>query len=179
MKKKEIQAEINSRLSSGESKSSVFKRMSGQGASDSVVANFIASYASPELCAKHAKLIDAMVVISWLQLGLAVLVSLGLGLKMGLVGLLLIATFVGGFSYLFVWGFAHDKAWAYNATIILSIINLPKVLTGFATAPISNAIGLAVSVCFISFTWYVRSKIFPDFVFASPKKIKGRYVFTS
>lgn len=29
------------------------------------------------------------------------------------------------------------------------------------------------------YVWYVRQKIFPDFSFIAPKKIKGQYVFTN
>lgn len=179
MKKKEIQAQINSRLSNGESKSSTFRQLSGQGVSDRVVAHMIASYASQELCNRHAKLIDAMIVISWLQLALVVLVSIAIGLKAGLIAVMLITAFTGAFGYLFVWGFTNNRAWAYNATIFLTIINLPKTLTGFSATPISSSIGLAVSLGLIGFTWYVRGKIFPDFAFITPKKLKGSYVFSS
>jgi len=179
MKKKEIQAQINSRLSNGESKSSTFRQLSGQGVSDRVVAHMIASYASHALCNRHSKLIDAMIVISWLQLALVVLVSIAVGLKAGLVAVMLITALLGAFAYLFVWGFTNNKAWAYNATIVLSIVNLPKTLTGFSATPISSTVGVALSVGLIAFTWYVRSKIFPDFAFIAPKKLKGAYVFSS
>lgn len=179
MKKKEIQEQIKLRLSNGESKSSTFQQLCGQGVSDRVVAHMIASYASQELCDRHSKLIDAMIVISWLQLAFAVLVSIAIGIKAGLAALLIITALLGAFAYLFVWGFTNNKAWAYNATILLSIVNLPKSLTDLSASPISSIIGLAVGVGLIAFTWYVRSKIFPDFSFIAPKKIKGTYVFTS
>jgi hypothetical protein len=30
-----------------------------------------------------------------------------------------------------------------------------------------------------AYVWYVREKIFPDFAFVSPKKVKGKYIFAS
>ncbi len=179
MNKKEIKAQIEQRLANGEAKSTVFGRMSGQGVSDRKVAHFIASFADPRLCLQHAKLIDAMIVISWIQLVLAVLASIGIGFKMGSLAVLIIAALVGGFLYLFVWGFTHNKAWAYNVTIVLTIVNLPKTLNGVTEHPIATLIGSAVSVALLAFTWYVRSKVFPDFAFISPRKVKGTYVFSS
>lgn len=179
MNKKEIKAEIQKLLSSGESKSSVFHQFSGKGLSDRVIANLIASHASPELCDRHEKLIDAMIVISWLQMALGVLIAIGLALNLGLVAGLIITGLIAAFCYLFVWGFTHNKAWAYNATILLSIVNLPKGLEDFGSSPISNLVGLMLGAGLIAFTWFVRSKLFPDFAFISPKKVKGKFVFSS
>jgi hypothetical protein len=181
MKKKQIQEAIHTQLNQGRPKSEVFQTMSGQGIKDRVVAHFIAAHAAPDLVRRHAKLIDAMIVISWLQMAVAVLmgVVLGIGMHAGWIALLLVTAFLGGFTYLFVWGFTRNRAWAYNATIMLSIINLPKVLGDVGKAPMANGIALALSIALIAFTWYVRGKVFPDFAFMSPRKLKGSYVFSS
>lgn len=179
MNKKEVKAEIQQSLSRGESKSRVFHQFSGKGLSDRVIANLIASHASPELCDRHAKLIDAMIVISWLQLALGVLIGIGLVIDLSLTAGLIITGLIAGFCYLFVWGFTHNKAWAYHATILLSIVNLPKGLEDFGSSPISSLVGLTLGAGLIAFTWYVRSKLFPDFAFISPKKVKGQFVFSS
>lgn len=110
MNKKEIKAEIQSLLSRGESKSAVFARFTGQVLSDRVLANVIASHASPELCDRHEKLIDAMIVISWLQMALGILIAIGLSIDLGLVAGLIITGLMAAFCYLFVWGFTHNKA---------------------------------------------------------------------
>lgn len=178
MNKKEIQIEIERRLSQGQSKSSVFQQLSGQGVKDRVLAYLIASYADPQKCDQHAKLIDAMIVISWLQLAWVVLIAIGLGLKAGLVVMLIATALLGGFAYLFVWGFTSTKAWAYNATIFMSIINLPQALKGFDKSPMASSVGFTLGIGLIAFTWYVRGKLFPDFQFIAPKKVKGVYVFS-
>jgi hypothetical protein len=179
MNKKEVQAEINRRLASGESKSTVFRLMRGNEVSDRRLAYFIASYADPSLCLRYAKLIKAIIAASWVQLAFALLVAVAAGVKMGLIGCLLFVGFIGAFAYLFVWGFTHNKAWAYNATIFMSVINLPKTLGGFSETPGASAVTLLIGVALISFTWYVRSKLFPDFAFISPKKVNGTYAFSS
>jgi hypothetical protein len=181
MKKKQIQEAVHTHLSQGRSKSEVFQLMSGQGVSDRVVAYLIAAHPAPDLVRRHARLIDAMMVISWLQMAVAVLmgVVLGIGMHAGWIALLLVTALLGGFTYLFVWGFTRNRAWAYNATIMLSIINLPKLLGELPHAPVANGIALALNVVLIAFAWYVRGKVFPDFVFMSPRKRQGSYVFSS
>ncbi len=179
MNKKQIQEAIHTHLSRGRPKHEVFRMMSGQGVSDRVVAHTIAAHASPERLRLHAKLIDAMIVISWLQMALAVGmgVLMGIGTHAGWIALLVITAILGGLTYLFVWGFTRNRAWAYNATIFLSILNLPKALGDLGQAPVANGIALVLGVALIAFTWFVRSKLFPDFAFIGPRKLKGSYVF--
>lgn len=179
MNKKEIQTELNRRLSSGESKSAVFQLMHGNEMSDRKIAYLIAAHPDQKLCLQYAKLIKVIVVIAWVQLVIALLVALAAGVKMGLIGCFLIVGFVGAFAYLFVWGFSNNRAWAYNATILLSIVNLPKTLGDFTTAPTTSVVTLLIGLGLVTYTWFVRSKLFPDFVFMSPKKLKGTYVFSS
>jgi hypothetical protein len=181
MNKKQIKEEVDTRLARGESKAVTLRQLSGQGVSDRIVANFIASYASPDLCSRHARLVKSMVVISWVQFALAVPVSISiaLGLKAGFALGLLVIAFMCAFAYLFVWGFTNNRAWAYNATIIFSFLNFSNSFKDFAAKPIATTIGLAVGLALVSFAFYVRNKIFPDFAFMGPKKLKGNYVFSS
>lgn len=179
MNKKAIRAEVESRLSLGDSKTSTFRELSGKGVSDRVLAHLIASHASPARCMQHAKLIDAMIVLSWLQLALVVVLSVIMGWRHGFMATLIAAVLLGGLVYPFVWGFTRNRAWAYNVTILLSILNLPQCLKGIDSNPVGSAASLAITVGTIGFTWYVRSKVFPDFAFFSARKAKGAYVFSS
>lgn len=179
MNKKEIQGEISRRLSAGESKSSVFQLMQGNDLSDRKIAHLIASHVDQRLCSQHQGLIKAMVIIAWVQLAFSLLATLVAGEKMGLIACLLFVAFVGAFAYLFVWGFSNNKAWAYNASILLTIINLPKTLASFKEAPTSSIVALILGTGVLAFTWYVRNKLFPDFLFISAKKVKGSYIFSS
>ncbi len=179
MRKQDIRADIERRIALGEGKSSIFQNLKGQGVSDSVLANLIASHADPALVTQHARCIKGMVVVAWLQLILGVLIGLNLTLEMGSgIGLLLTA-FIAGFAYLFVWGFQHHRAWAYNASIMLSIINLPKALNDVSTEPASSVFALALGLAWIAFTWFVRSKLFPDFVVLGPRKVGNTYQFSN
>lgn len=179
MKKQDIRADIARRIALGEGRSSIFRALKGQGLSDRTLANLIASHADPLRVAQHARLVQGMVAVSWVQLVLGVLIGLSLTLKMGsLVGLLLMA-FVGGFAYLFVWGFRHNRAWAYNASLVLSIVNLPKALNDITTEPASSVFALTLGVAWIAYTWFVRSKLFPDFAVLGPRKVGGTYQFST
>ena len=179
MKKKEVQVEIHRRLSQGESKSFVFQILSGKGIKDRVVAHLIASYADPKLCVRHGKLIKIIVAIAWIELVVGVFVSIVLFAKEGLIPTLLITAFAVAFCYLFVWGFTNNKAWAYNVTMVLSMSSMVKTLTDFSQEPVAVTVALIINGAVLAFTWYLRSKIFPDFLFVTPRKVNGAYIFSS
>lgn len=179
MNKQDIRANIEQRIAEGEGKSSIFGALRGQGINDRVLAHLIASHADPKLIAQHPRLIQSMVILAWLQVALGMLASLHLALTVSPFAGLLAAGFIGGFCYLFVWGFRNSRAWAYNASIILSIINLPRALGDLATEPGSSLFALALGVAWIGYTWFVRSKLFPDFAFMGPRKAGGLYQFSS
>lgn len=179
MNKQDIRADIARRMAQGEGKSSIFRALKGHGVSDGSLANLIASHPDQKLIAQHARYITGMLVVAWVQLVLGVLIGLGLALKMGALAGLLVAAFIGGFAYIFVWGFQHNRAWAYNASIILSIINLPKALSDVTTAPASSVFALALGLAWIAYTWFVRTKLFPDFAVLGPRKVGGVYQFSN
>lgn len=179
MKKQDIRADIERRIALGEGKSSIFQTLKDRGLSESSLANLIASQPDPALVARHAGYIKGMVIVAWVQLVLGVLIGLSLALKMGSGIGLLIAALIGGFAYLFVWGFQRNRAWAYNASIVLSIINLPKALNDVSTEPISSLFALALGIAWIAYTCFVRSKLFPDFALLGPRKVGGTYRFSS
>ena len=45
--------------------------------------------------------------------------------------------------------------------------------------PGSSVFALALGVAWIGYTWFVRSKLFPDFAFMGPRKVGGLYQFSS
>lgn len=179
MNKKETEVEIDRRLSKGEGKTAVFQLLSGSGVNDRVLALQIAPYADPILCERYAKLTKALVAIAWVELVLAVPLIIEISKPLGLVGIFIFTGLLGGFSYLFVWGFKNNRAWAYNGTILLSILHLPKLLNGITQTPIACIISLLIRITLLSFTWFVRSKLFPDFGFIAPRKLNSTYVFSN
>src|SRR3989344_2232064 len=64
-------------------------------------------------------------------------------------------------------------------SLALSIINLPKALSDVSTEPASSVFALTLGVAWIAYTWFVRSKLFPDFAVLGPRKVSGTYRFSS
>lgn len=178
MNKKEIQAKVREMLSACSPKSEVFSQLSGQGVKDSQLAYFIAAYADPDRCSEHGRKVNMLVTIMFVQALLAFLFGLGIGAETGPLAKWIIGALVAAIPLLFAWGFHTHRVGAYNAYILLTIIQLPKSLEGLASSPIATSIIFLINIAIVAFVWYVREKIFPDFAFITPKKIKGVYVFS-
>jgi len=86
---------------------------------------------------------------------------------------------IGSIPLMFAWGFYKHRVGAYNAYIILTITQLPRSLGDFAHSPVASTIGLAIGLGILGYVWFVRHKLFPDFAFVTPRKVKGQYAFES
>ena len=179
MNKKEVQAKVNDLLSSGVRKSEVFAKLSGQGVKDRQLAHFIASYADPLRCAAHDGKVNVIITLMFVQALIAALLGFGIGAKIGPNAKWIVPLLIAGIPLLFAWGFYNYRAWAFNAYILLTIVQLPRSLDGFTSSPIASSIGMAINLGMLAYVWYVRDKLFPDFAFISPKKVKGEYIFAS
>ena len=179
MNKKEIRAKVKDLISSGVPRSEVFSQLSGQGLKNSQLAYLIASHADPLLCHIHDRKVNIVITLMFIQSAIAFLAGFGIGAGIGPNAQWVVAGLCSLIPLLFACGFYKHKAGAYNAYIILAITQMPRQLEGFTSNPIATSVGLAIGVSMLVYVWYVRQKIFPDFSFIAPKKIKGQYVFTS
>jgi len=178
MDKKEIQAKVRQLLAAGAAKAEVFAQLSGEGAKDSQLAYSIASYADPIRCDEHARKVNTLVTIMFIQAMLAFLIGFAMGAQVGPNARWAFGALAALIPSFLAWGFYTHRVGAYNAYIVLTFIQIPNSIKGFASDPITTAISLAISIALLAFVWYVREKIFPDFSFFVPKKIKGEYVFS-
>lgn len=178
MNKKEIQARVRELLTAGTAKTEVFAQLAGQGVKDSRLAYFIASYADPNRCDDHERKVNVLITVMFIQALIAFLLGFGIGAKIGPNAKWIVGALTGLIPLLFAWGFYMHRAGAYNAYILLTIVQLPKSFEGFASSPVATSIAIAVNVAVLAYVWYVREKLFPDFAFITPKKIKGEYVFS-
>lgn len=178
MNKKEIKAKVNDLLASGATKSDVFSQLTEQGVKDSQLAQFIASYADQQRCDEHSRKVNALITIMFFQAIVAFLIGFGAGIKIGPNAKWIISVVSASIPLLFAFGFYKNFAGAYNAYIILTIVQLPKSLEGFSSNPTATTVIFAINLAVVGYVWYVREKIFPDFAFIGPKKIKGQYVFS-
>ena len=179
MNKKEIRAKVNDLLSSDVPKSEVFRKLSGQGVKDRQLAHFIASYADPLRCAAHDGKVNIIITLMFIQALIAALLGFSIGAKIGPNAKWIVPLLIASIPLLFAWGFYKYRAGAFNAYILLTIVQLPRSLDGFTSSPIASSIGIAINIGMLAYVWYVRDKIFPDFAFISPKKVKGEYIFAS
>lgn len=176
--KKRLKADIDQRLTEGQPKAGIFQALSGQGLSDRRLAWLLASRPHPVLLQRHARLVHAMVCISWVQFALVLVLcwwaTRSLGLLAGLV-----ASAVGcGIVYVFIWGFRHNRAWVYTLSIVLGLLNLPEAIGSAFAKPVSGGLGLLMSLALLALTWHVRARLFPDLGVAGARKRGGAYRFT-
>lgn len=179
MSKKEVKAKVRELLVAGTAKATAFEQLTGQGVKDSQLAYFIASYADPVRCITHERKVILLIGLMFVQALIAFLVGWGIGATIGPNAKWIVGALVALIPLLFAWGFRKHLAGAYNAYILLTIIQVPRSLEGFTANPVATSIAIAVNLAVLAYVWYVRQQLFPDFVFISPKKSKGEYAFSS
>jgi len=179
MNKKEVQAKVRELLIAGTPKEKVFEQLAGQGVKDRQLAYFIASYADQDHCDDHGNKIDFLVTVMFIEAMIAFFVGYGIGSEIGPNAKWILGSLGALMPLLFGYGFYKNRVGAYNAYIFLSILQIPRSFEGFSSSPVATSIAIGVNVAVLAYVWYVRSKLFPDFAFMSPKKIKGEYVFSS
>jgi hypothetical protein len=178
LSKKEVQQKVRELLAAGTAKSEVFSQLSGRGVKDSKLAYFIASYADPIRCDEHDRKVNILITIMLAQALIALILGLDIGARMGPTAKWVMGVSMTLIPLFLVWGFYNHRVGAYNAYILLALPQFPRSLEGFTSSPATTAIALAISIAILAFVWYVRGKIFPDFVFVNPRKIKGKYIFS-
>lgn len=178
MDKQEIKAKVAELISGGLTKADVFATLTDKGVKDRVAAYSIASYADPQRCRANRGHIRAVVINAWLQVILGVVFGLALGVEIQPLAGLIVGGLVGGIGLLFVFGFSRNKAGAYNAWLLLAMIEIPREALAISKDPIPAIISIAILLALLGYISYVRSRLFPDFLMLRPRKIRGKYVFS-
>ncbi|TCW79612.1 permease [Burkholderia sp. SRS-46] len=178
MNKTEAKTKIAAMLSAGSKKGDVLAALSGQGIKDRVLANLIASRPDPERCRQNRLHVRLLIALGILQLLFCLWVAYTLFVEVGSIGAIaLFLALTVPLSLLFIWGFATYRVGAYHAYIALSIAQMPKLIGHLATDPGDALIGLAISIALVVYVYFVRNRLFPDYVWFRPRKAQGRYVF--
>lgn len=177
MNKKEIKNSVLELLSNGMTKKQVFNELSLKGAKEKTIAFFIANHADPDRCKNNKSHVNVIVAISCLITIITFFAGYGIAHDFGTSARLFIAILCALIPAAFVYGFYKNSAGTYNAYIILSVVQFPKMFIGFSSEPISTLIAIGINVCILGYIIYVRNKLFPDFGFISPKKSNGQYIF--
>ena len=177
MKNRDIKTSVAQWMKAGINKAEIYDKLVAQGAKKKSAAFYIASYADPRLKFRHDGKVNLLVTIMLIQAALAALLGATMAAEIHTNAKWLIAGLFALIPLLFAWGFYKYSAMAYNAYILLSIIQIPGQLSDFMAAPLANTIALSITVAILVFVWSLRSRLFPDFAFIFPRKINGEYVF--
>jgi hypothetical protein len=178
LSKKAVRLKVTEMLAAGQKKRDVFAALSGRGVKDRALAYLIASHVDPRRCAENKVHRWIIIALGYLQVLIAVGVAIYLALATSVTFGLLIGGLVLAITALFVWGFTKNIAGAYNAFLLLTIIHVPRQFEGFAENPTATILGLAIAIAMYAYVWFVRQRLFPDFFFMLPKKVKGQYIFS-
>ena len=178
MTKKRMQVRAREMLVNGTAKAKVFEQLSGQGVKDSQIAYAIASYADTTRRDAHRGKVKILMAVMLIQALIAFAVGFGLAARTGPNAPWIVGGLLAAIPLAIGWGFYRNSLGAYNAYIALALIQFYRIFDGFASNPIATTVAVAINIAVLVLVWYVREKLFPDFAVITPKKIKGRYVFS-
>lgn len=179
MNKKQTKAKVQALLTAGVGKTAVFRLLKGHGVRDSVLAHYIASHVDASEVDEHANKIDRLLWIMYAQALLGLWIGWGMAAAWGPVGKGVALLLCAGLPLLFAWGFYRNLAGFYNAYLLLQVVQLSKAFKDFNAEPVITLVAVGINIAVLAYVWYVRSKLFPDFLAFTPKKQSGKYVFVS
>lgn len=177
MKDKDIRTKVNALLDSGMTKAAVFEQLKQAGAKEKRLAYLIGAHIDQRLVDKNDIHIKLIIILNILLMLLCFFVGFFVEPSFSLGGKFLVGTLFALIPAAFVYGFGKHNVGTYNAYILLSIAGLHRVFQGFHEDPQSTLIALILNILMISYVWFVRTRLFPDFYSFSPRKVKGSYVF--
>ncbi|RON10080.1 hypothetical protein BK659_09260 [Pseudomonas brassicacearum] len=179
MDRKKIKRQLEEMLEAGRSRTDTFKAFAGGEIKDRVLAYWIAAYPDQDLYEAHYRKINTLVTISFIQALLGTVLGYLLGANIGPKASIILAAIAGVVPLLFAYGFYRNSAQAYTIYIVLTISQLPRLLSGFSEAPLVATAGAVYTLGMLFFVMRLKSLLFPDFAFFGPKKVKGQYVFSN
>ncbi|CAD9226928.1 Permeases of the major facilitator superfamily [Burkholderia cenocepacia] len=178
MNRKEAKTRIAVLLSAGTRKADALAELSGQGLKDRVLAHLIASRPDPERCRKNKVHIRILVALGIAQLVISLMLAYYFFVSGA--GNVLVTVFLAltvPLSLLFIWGFATHRVGAYHAFIVLSLLQIPKAVADLGRDPAAALPSLAITLVLVGYVWFVRTRLFPDYGWFTPRKVEGRYAF--
>jgi hypothetical protein len=156
MDKKRMRTRARELLVNGMTKSKVFEQLSGQGVKDAPLAYFIASYVDPARREAHRGKIRILIAIMLIQALLGFVFGYGLGARMGPDAAWIAGGLIAAIPLWIGWGFHKNWVGAYNAYIVLTIIQAYQMFDGFASAPIATSLVVAINFAILPLVWHVR-----------------------
>lgn len=180
-KKRETRKRIAEYLSQGMSHAEAFYRLQGGVFNDRNLATIIAATPSPDLFAENKWKVRLMHLVSSLQVLLGFFIGWQIGAPLGDVSAVLCSMLMALIPALMLWGFVRNSINAYNAYILVQLLQIPPqttmLLDGGWETP-AGWIGMAITLSLIAYAFVLRRLLFPSMgVFSARSSKDGEYVF--
>ncbi len=160
---------MQNEFDSGKSLQAIYEKYKSDNIKEKKLAYMVSSLKDNSLIQKYKTanniLIGIMVVITIIT----VFASYGIGLDVT-PDSAIYWTIFSIIPLLFLYGFIKVNFQAYLIYIVLSFSQFSNSFKDFGADPMTDIIGLAVSLSIIAFVWFLKMKLFPYMGFLSPKK---------
>ncbi|WP_191485051.1 hypothetical protein [Pseudomonas sp. FEN] len=178
MDKKQTRQQAIESLNAGTPKSQIFASLRGGALKDRALAALLANHPDPELYTRHHWKVIGVLAIMILQGLLAAAVGFVLGASIGPTAIWLMPLAFAVIPFLLAYGVYRNHSSYYTVYVLLNVSQFHRAFEGFSEEPITTGIAVLIGFASLVYVLYVKSLLFPDVVFMSPKKIKGQYVFS-
>ena len=180
-KKRDTRKRITEYLAQGMSREEVFYRLQGGAFSDRNLATIIAATPNPQLIEGHKWKIRFMCTVSILQVLLGLFVGWQIGAPLGDGSAFLCSLLMALVPSLMFWGFLRNSINAYNAYILVQLLQIPpqsKLLIDGGWETPAGWIGMLITLSLITYAFVLRRRLFPGMGLFSARSSKGgEYVF--
>ena len=180
--KRETRKRIAEMLKQGMSRDEIFGRLQGGAFRDANLATVLAASPSPELAATHKWKVRIMLLVSALQITLGLFVGWGIGEPAGIETAILAAFLVAAIPSLMFWGFWRNNINAYNAYMLVAMLQIPpqtKMLLDGGWETAAGWIGMGITLSLITYAAVLRHLLFPYMgLFSARSNKEGEYVFS-
>jgi hypothetical protein len=160
---------MQSELDSGVSLQAIFEKNKSDDIKEKKLAYLVSSLKDKTLIQKYKTannvLIGIMVVITIIS----AFAGYGIGVE-ATPNSAIYWTAIAIIPMLFLYGFFKINFQAYLAYLFLTISQFPKYLINFGAEPVTDIIGLVVSISIIALVWFLKGKLFPYMGFLGAKK---------
>lgn len=162
-------------LNKGLRKSDIYKKYQDCGFPEKKLALMVAALPDQFLCHKYEKMNNLLILLMFIQACISALFGFNTGALMGGNNILLFGLISIAVPMLFIIGFYRYSLTAYNAFIILGIIQFPRLFKDAYQEPVLTALIITFSILTMAYVWYLKSRLYPESGLFGLKKSDGEY----
>ncbi|MPN20767.1 hypothetical protein SDC9_168146 [bioreactor metagenome] len=179
--KRDTRKRIGEYLRQGMSREEAFHRLQGGAFSDRNLATILAATPDSKLVDANKWKVGLMLVVSFLQVLLGFFVGWQIGAQLGEGSAVLCSLLMALIPSLMFWGFLRNSINAYNAYILVQMLQIPpqgKMLLDGGWETPAGWMGLAITFTLICYAFVLRRSLFPSMgIFSARSSKEGDYVF--